>query len=223
MASVGWLTDPVARTHRNRVLKIRTAGKYANDQYGLAAQLQRAVKKADKAKIRAVAGLKRRALPAAKRLVTQNYGIPKSKIKDRVRVRTTPVTLSVDASQLRFALSEFGGKWGGPKTPGATAAVVRGERKTYQHAFIRPGRLRGSEAQLIYTRTGRYATQKHGRYAGKRREVIAVNRGPSTKDMLTGHRPDGVVVGADLRTPLGHELIDYYISELHRLYALADV
>lgn len=213
----------MARTNRNQVMRIFTSGKYANDKYSLADKIGHDVKKAQAAVVRSVAGLSRRVPAMTKRLVLDTYRIASSKVSQGVRVRTTNAALSVDASALRFALGEFGGHWGGRSSPGATAEVVAGERRTYAGAFMAPGRLRGSVTSLIYSRTGRFAVMKSGRYAGKRREVIRANRGPSLQQMIVGHDQSGKQVGRDLRAALGEQMRDYYVGELHRQYELAGV
>lgn len=214
---------------RDRVLFVRTAGKYANDEYGLAKRLGHAVKRADRAKLRAVAGLKRKVPVMAKRAVVDEYNIPKSKLAKSFRVHTTPVTLNLLASGLKFGLEEFGGKWGGRRTPGATAEIIRGKRTSYRHAFMARGRRRGRETELIYLRRsaylgGSYAVDVTGHQRSKqakvRRDPILALGGPSAYMMVSGRDSSGKIVYPRIYATLEEEMITWYVRELRRLYAV---
>lgn len=217
----------MAGTHetRRQVVRFFTNGQRANDGYGLSAQVGRIVKRADDARKKAVVSTLRRAGPLAKSLVTARYGIASSQVTNRVRARIDSDTIRVDASQLRFPLSLFRGKWGGPSTAGATASIVITEPRTYAGAFIARGRFRGATIPLIYTRRrGKKKMMTSGRYKGQLREQIVANRGPSTYDMVLGFVRDqgGTVTGrvGDQSGTLNASLVSFYVGEYRRLYAV---
>jgi hypothetical protein len=219
----------MAGTHQTQrqVVRFITNGQRANDGYGLAQQVGRIVKRADDARIKAAISTSRRAGPLAKSLITAKYGIAPSQITNRVRARLDHDTLRVDASKLRFPLVLFRGKWGGRSTAGAVASIVITQPRTYAGAFTARGRFRGTTMPLIYTRQrGRKKLMKSGRYAGKVREPIVVNRGPSTYDMVAGFLRDeggtGEIVGRSGNTQgtLRGQLIAYFVGEYRRLYSI---
>lgn len=218
---------PQAR-HRQAV-RFYTNGKRANDRYALEKQVGNIVRRTDRAKQRAIASTARKASPMAKALLTSYYGIAPSYLNNRIKARVDADTLRVDASVLRFPLVLFRGKWGGPKTAGATASVLLASPKTYTHAFISPGRFAGRRMPLIYTRIpGKRKLQTYGRYKGKQREPIVVNRGPSTRDMILGRERDqqgndiplSLGTAPDTESSLRLGLISFYVGELKRLYAV---
>lgn len=208
--------------NRRRVVSFLTNGKLG-DRYGLSERVGQLVKRGDDAAKKAIASTARKASPMAKALLTARYSLPPGQITNRVSTRVDPQTLHVDASLLRFPLSMFRGRWGGASTPGATASILLAQTRTYASAFIAPGRFRGVTMPLIYSRKkGRKVLMTHGRYKGKQRERIVVNRGPSVHDMLTGREAGGTPVGTgeNLSAILSAQLVAFYVTELRRLYAL---
>lgn len=205
----------MASKRRDTSIRFYVNGKRAEDAYGLSRRVGNVVKRVDAAKKKAVASTVRKVSPYVKQAIAPVYSIAPSKLTDRVRVQVTPDTIRISASASKFSLVEFQGKWGGRASAGATASIVVGRQKTYAGAFISPGRLRGSDTKLIYARTGQKKVQKYGRYKGKNRESIRALRGPSTAGMLsdTSH-------GEGVRPTVVRALVDFYINELKRQYAL---
>lgn len=206
--------------NRNRVVRFLTSGRISDSKHGLSGLVGAAVKKGEDAARKAAASTARKASPFAKALLTSRYSLPPSQITNRISTRVDPQTLHVDASILKFPLAMFRGRWGGRSTPGATASVLLAQTKTYSGAFMATGRFRGVSMPLIFSRKrGRKVRMQHGRYKGKMRERIVVNRGPSVNDMLTGRDDSGRAVGENLTEELTAQLFTFYVSELKRLYA----
>lgn len=214
-------------SRRNSGLKFFVNGKAAKSLHGLADVVGKALSRYDTAVQRATVGLKRRAAPATNRAVIENYNVKRSTLTSAGAYRVEEGIgrkgdyLSIWASTRALPLIEFGGKWGGPSTTGATAEIVRGQRKTYTHAFIATGSLRGTQGKkVIYTRLrGQKKKQNKGYHAGKVREPIRQLRGPSPYEMLSGI--DGHRAALNTRRAVLAELTDYYIGELQRQFALS--
>ena len=211
--------------HRNRALTFYVNGKTGKSLHGLTDVAGRVLSAFDTAVQRATVGLKRRAGPAVSRAVRENYGIKRTTLSGSHMFRIDEGArkqgdyISIWASTRQLPLIDFGGRWSGPGSPGATAEIERGMRKTYTSAFIAPGRIRGQQGPVIYSRLkGKKAVQKYGRYKGQMREPIRVLRGPSPFEMVSG-------VGgypATLRTKqtILAELTAFYTTELQRQFKL---
>ena len=170
-----------------QVVSFRVTGKLFAAQFGLPEYVRGIVKRYDDAKLAAVKVVSDRAVPLSTDLITQTYNVDRGYLDNRVRVASTPDTFRLFASSLRFPLAMFGGAWGGAGTPGATASIVRGQGRTYEHAFMASGRFRGAQTQLIYTRLkGQKVRMTYGSHKGQLRERIRNLRGPSTYMMFTG-------------------------------------
>lgn len=216
-------------THQNQrqVVKFATSGKRADDGYGLSRRVEEIVKRNDVATQRAKVSTARKAGPMAKALLTSRYTIAPSYLTNRVSTRIDGDTLRVDASQLRFPLVLFAGRWGGRSSAGATASIEQAHTKTYSGAFIARGRFRGVQMPLIYSRRkGKKVLMRSGAHKGEMREPIAVNRGPSTYEMILGIETDqnrnqvGRSATGDVSDSLRFGLIKFYISEQRRLRAV---
>lgn len=211
---------------RNSALKFYLNGKAAKSLSGLTDPAGRVLSAFDTAVQRASIGLKRRAGPAVSRAVRENFSIKRNALSGQNLFRIEEGTsskgdyLSIWASTRKLSLIEFDGRWGGPKTPGATASIEKGRPQTYTGAFIAPGHIRGKPRPVIYSRIrGEKKVVKYGRYKGKLREPIRQLRGPSPFEMVSG-------VGgypAPLRThrTILAELSAFYINELQRQFKLA--
>jgi hypothetical protein len=192
-----------------------TNGQRANNQYALADRVGQIVKRTDQAARRAAASTSRKASPIAKSLVTQHYSIRPGKLTDKVKTRIDGQTLHVDASVRRFPLIDFAGKWGGRRTEGATASIMSGETVTYRGAFIAV--VRGLKSiRMRKTRGGKRVP----------RGPLQILRGRSMYQMITGIVADqnGNVTGRvdfGIQDALKSRLIDYYVSEIKRLYRVA--
>ncbi len=210
---------------RNSALKFYTSGKAAKSLHGLTDIADNVLSSFDTAVQSATAGLKRRAGPAVSRAVRENYGVTRSTLAQpgmfRVELGSQAKGdyLSIWASTRQLPLADFGGRWSGPSSPGATAEIERGQRKTYTGAFMAKGRIRGQERPLIYTRIkGKKSVQKYGRYQGQMREPIRALRGPSPFEMVSG--VGGYPAPLRTRQTILAELSAFYVNELHRQFKL---
>lgn len=202
------------RNRKNQALRFFTNGQRAEDAYGLSRYVGQLVKRTEDATKRSVATTARRLEPLAKREVTAVYNVQQSKLAGKYSVVTTPDTIRLFASDRRLPAIDFGGRWGGPRTPGATAQIVRGQTQQFAGAFI--ANVRGLKSIRERKIVG-------GKRAG--RGPLIILRGPSPRDMVIGQRTD------QRRNPLGLvdnpprdrillQLRDIYIAELQRQLAL---
>lgn len=205
-----------------QVVRFFTSGSRFAQQFALPDYVRGIVKRYDTAKSEAVAAVSAQAAPRAQAMILANYSIPESELTGRLRTANTPDTFRLFASSLRFPLSLFKGAWGGHGSAGATAEIVKGQQKTYAHAFISPGRFRGRVIPMIYSRIGGKVRMKHGRYTGQLREPIKALRGPSTYQMVIGTDQGGTEKYVPLREPLSKELRDLYFAEVSRRYKEMD-
>lgn len=204
-----------ARRRANRVITIYTSGGRANSQSDLASRVGRVVKRNDNA-VKVAARTTAKAAPAiAKSAILTGYSIGLSKLEGKVTAKATAQTVIVSASVRRMPLSEFSANWGGPNAAGATAAVVRGMKKTYPGAFMAKGRIAGAQTRLVYQRTGKKKKQIYGYHKGKVRESIRNLRGPSPWQMLRDPRQGT----GDVRGTAQRLIAERYITELRRAYA----
>lgn len=190
---------------RNRVVRVYTNGKRADNAYGLSAHVGQIVKRADVAVKRAAASTARKMVPLVKQAITAVYNIAPGKLSDKFNVRVTPGTIRMTAHIRKFPLILFGGRWGGIQTAGATASIVRGESETYEHAFIA-------------TIQGNSSIRERRQVGGGRRVArgpVRLLRGPSPFEMAadTTH-------GAGVRPTVLRAATEFYIAELRRQYAL---
>lgn len=206
----------MAGTHQNQrqVVKLYTNGKRSDDRYALSKAVGQTVKRMDTAQKRAKASTARKASPIAKALITANYNIRPGKLTDKIRTRMDPDTLRVDASQRRFALIDFGGRWGGRKTAGATAAIQKGQTKVYAGSFITT--IQGLRSIRVRQKRG---SKRVGR------GPVQILRAGSTHSMIAGRELDqaGNQVGTIPHGIAGdflQQLQAFYVGELKRLYAV---
>lgn len=154
---------------------------------------------------RAGVGVVRRAQPIAKRDIRERYGVKASQLNGSIRGtqgtdRKHRPYIGVRASSRQISLIHFGGRWR-KKSPGATAAIHAGERKTYKHAFI--ATVEGRKAIRVRAYTNGPGSKRHGR------GPLRMLRGPSPLEML---------LGQDMAN--GHKvaskLLDFYSTEIKR-------
>lgn len=213
----------MAISRRNSALKFYLNGLAARDLHGLTDLAGNLLDAYDVSVIRARAGLYRRAEPAAKRNVRAVYNVRASALADRFRIeegvrgrgRDSEELLSIWASTRSLSLIEFGGRWRGPArrkrgrfAPGASAEIVRGQRKTYESAFI--ATIQGRRAIRVRSFDGARG-RRHGR------GPVRMLRGPSPFEMLSGvgHEPSRQVRDATLS-----ELTTFYFAELKRQFRM---
>lgn len=200
-----------------QVVRFRITGSRVAEQFGLPDHVRGIVQRYAAAKTAAVDAVSAQAVRLATDRIVQTYTIDRARLDNRLRIANTPDTFRLLASSLRFPLALFGGVWGGAGTPGATASVLRGQGRTYAHAFIAPGRFRGAAIPLIYTRVrGAKVRMTYGRYKGQLRERIRNLRGPSPYAMLLGRDASGARTLVHLATPLAADLRHAYLAEIAR-------
>lgn len=203
--------------HRNTAVKFYTSGRAAKNLHGITNTVDGVLNAWDNATLRAVSGLRRRAVPAAVRAVRANYNVKASTVRSRVRLeggtrrprrRDRSEFISIWASTRRLSLLEFSGRWGGRRTKGARAQVVRGSSKVYTSAFI--ATVQGLRAIRV-RQLDRGTNKRHGR------GPLQMLRGPSPFEMLSGvdYEP-----ARRSRDAVLEELTTFYRSELRRQWAL---
>jgi hypothetical protein len=205
----------MAYSRRNSGLKFYVDGQRAKSLHGLVDPLDRTLSAYETATVRAVSSLKRRAEPAAKRVVRSLYNVKagdlsgKFRIEDGVSGRGGDRSgfISIWASTRRMPLIAFGGRWGGRKTPGATAAITSDASKTYGSSFI--ATVRGLRSIRVRQFVG-------GKRAG--RGPLRILRGPSPFEMISGldHH-----ASRDVKSGIVTELRAFYLGELRRQWKLA--
>jgi hypothetical protein len=204
-----------ARNRKGRAIQLFVNGKRADDQYALFARVGRTISASEEAARLALAETSTQMIPVTEAAIARTYNVPGNRIAGRLRVRNTRTSITLYAFQRRIPLAEFGGQWGGRGTPGASAEVVRGQRRTYPSAFMAPGRIEGRKVDLIYQRVGPKREQKHGRYKGKKRQGIKHLWGPSVRDMIHGRIPDPITRGSGLRGPFLRAEITEQLADFH--------
>ena len=140
---------------------------------------------------RSLATLNRRLVPATKAAVLEDFGISATSIGKRLFGKATDVSVTIYGETSRVPLNEFGGRYSGRKSKGATAQISKNAgRKTYSSAFI----IKGKKA--IYARKivrGGQGDLSRGARAG--RFPLVRLTGPSAVDMVLGN---GQVKTSDL-------------------------
>ncbi|KFN42342.1 hypothetical protein [Arenimonas oryziterrae] len=197
----------MAIRRRNSALKIFTSGKRGESISQLSKRVGRLPSEYEVAQQRAVASLKRKVMPVAKRQVLAVFSLRSSKLTGGLRVESSYQSgsgvVSLWASTRQIPLVEFQGRWDGRNSPGATASILAGSVKVYDHAFIA-------------TVQGRRSIRVRKVINGKRapRGPLRMLRGPSPFEMIApGDRPG-------LSGPIAEELLTFYSEELLRQYRL---
>lgn len=134
---------------------------------------------ADKAVERARGTLRRRVVPEARRDIQAEYNLKAGRITAGLTARNTAEGVELIGSKRGIGLIEFGGK--ATKT-GATAKVRKdGSASVRPGAFVAP--LLGNNKHIV-ERYGKKRRMTAGRYAGKMRQPLSVEYGPSIAQML---------------------------------------
>jgi hypothetical protein len=215
----------MAFNRRNSAVKIYVNGSTANDLYGLAKRVGQQVSRMSSASQRAQSSLARKVQPVAKREIRNVYGVKAGILNGRMRLETGTRGkgdfLSLWASTRKVSLLEFGGRWRGVKTPGATASILLGTSKTYDSAFIANVGWRGGSGQAVKADTVSRAIYVRKRGPdGKRfgRGPLKRLYGPSVFEMIgtspKAHSADTV------RAAIVPQLENFYVTELSRQIAL---
>ena len=170
-----------------------------------------AIAAADK---KAAASVVRRFGVAARRVVRETYNVKNKHLMGKFSIekgdmKAAGMRYSLLASTYKTPLSEFGGRWGGRRTKGATAAISKGEgRKVYHSAFI--ARVNGQEWMLVR----QFSRDSH----------LASGRDPRNKlKRLSGPSPYQMFVGKDRTNAMriSAELNEFRTTEIVRLLRLA--
>jgi len=201
------------RNRKGQALRFFTNGKRADDVYGLFDHVGRVVRRTEEAAKKARVSTSRRAESFAKEEIQKDFNIRSGLLSGKFRVVDSGDAIRLFASQRRVPLLEFGGRWGGRKTPGATAEIERGNRETFASSFI--ATVKGKRAVRVRKKVGDKRV---------RRGPLKMLYGPSPKDMVTGQRSDPETRNPegryprDLRKRLIARLAAFHIAELRRLY-----
>ena len=172
---------------------------------------QAGIAKADK---RAVATVRRRFEPAAKRLVRETYNVRSGDLSGKFRVAVSELSgagtvLRLNASTYKTPLAAFGGRWTGRKSPGATAAIGKGQgRKVYDSAFIAP--INGQRWMLVR----QFSSGSHLKSGRDPRSKLKRLAGPSPLQMVRGK-------GDENAKRLSREMNELRVSEIVRQLQLA--
>lgn len=148
----------------------------------------------DLVKSRAVGTLARRLRAQAKRDIKDEYNLPSSRIAAGLSTRREVDAVVLIGRKRGIELIEFGGRWRGRKSSGATARRRNdGGAETYTGSFI--ARMLGGNRQIVERTT-------------RKRLPLRVLYGPSIADMFKN---------ADRRERLGDFAQDIAARELDRL------
>lgn len=152
---------------------------------------------------RALTDLRRRLKVQAAQIIHEPINRSRAKVSAQVRVSAGSNYVAVTAGGKRPPLKEFGGRWAGRKSPGATAQIYRdGSRQTFQGAFIL-----GRKGQIV-TRV----TRGSGRVP---RGPVRLLTGPSPADVL---RFTGTHSAYERLLRIGGQIL---AAESARLFAVA--
>lgn len=140
-----------------------------------------AIAAADK---RALSTVRRRVEPVVKRAIREVYNVPARQLSGKFQVRNRSDDqgqyLELHAATRRVPLIEFGGRWGGRRTSGARASILRGGGKVYRSSFIAAV---GGKREMVARQFSADSNSKSGRHP---RSHLQRLRGPSPLEMTRG-------------------------------------
>lgn len=164
--------------------------------------------KVERAARRALVSVRRKAQPVAKRVVRETYAVEASALSSAFDATQSSdgegTFVALRASVAPVSLIRFGGRWR-RNSAGATAEILRGERKAYTSAFI-----------TILRNGSRHIMARKLLPGGKRTPRLPLQRlhGPSPYQMVQGR-------GENNARRIAGELSRFAISETLRQIALA--
>lgn len=212
-------------SRKNSAVKIYVNGRNADGFYELSRQIGQHIDRTSRAHQRAVASLIRKVQPVSTKAIRDVFNIKAATVRGRTKVtqgaRAKGDFVSLWASARKISLVEFGGRWAGVKSSGATAAIRKGQRKTYAHAFIANVGWRGVSGKSIKQDTvhrGIYVRRRgpNGKPVG--RGPLVRLYGPSVFEMVSY---SGSMHSADsVRNTIVPQLESFYTTELTRQIAL---
>jgi hypothetical protein len=127
---------------------------------------------------RALSTLQRRLSTETRRDIQREYQIPAGRLTKNLRVVATTSGTSITGYFRGIGLRNFSGR---QVRAGVTAAIFRGKRTLRAGAFF--ASLLGGGVQAV-KREGDKRLMTRGRYAGKMRQPLAVQYGPTAAQML---------------------------------------
>lgn len=134
---------------------------------------------------RAIGTLRRRLPVQARRDIQAEYNVGAARLRKDLGTSILPDGLRITGFFRGIGLRNFAARQTGT---GVTSAIFRGKRSLREDAFMAP--LLGGGIQAV-RREGDKRVMKQGRYAGKRRQPLVVEYGPSAAQMLRkGRRPN---------------------------------
>jgi hypothetical protein len=154
---------------------------------------------------RAIASVRRRFEPVAKRVIRQSYNVRAGDLSGKFQVRSGSADgydyLELFASTRKLPLERFGARWGGRKTSGATAQI-REARDTYDSAFIR---TLGGKREVLVRQFSADSNSPSGRDP---RNKLRRLRGPSPLQMVLGiDQTNARLVAAEMNQYRASEIV----------------
>ncbi len=154
---------------------------------------------------RAMASVRRKFEPVAKRVIRQSYNVRAGDLTGKFQVRSDSADgfefLELYASTRKLPLERFGARWGGRKTSGATAQI-RDARETYDSAFIR---TIGGRREVLVRQFSADSNSPSGRDP---RNKLRRLRGPSPLQMVLGiDQVNARAIVAEMNEYRGSEIV----------------
>jgi|GEM_PF-699996 len=198
----------MATRFRSQAAKLTVNGKAPTGSNALGRRVAERVARYSTASGRAQVSTARRVQPLSKREIRSVYNVKSSALGKTMQLDSTKAdggSIVLRASKRRLPLIAFDGTWGGRSTPGATASILLGARRTYNSAFI--ATARGQRAIFVRERGA----------GGKRPDRAPVRRlyGPSVFDMLAVSSDAGSPANR-IRGRVVSQLESFYVTELAR-------
>lgn len=164
-----------------------------------------AIAAADK---KATASVLRRFGASARRVVRETYNVKNKNLQGKFTIEqgdmgAQGMRYSLRASTYKTPLSDFGGRWTGRRSKGATAAILKGSgRKVYHHAFI--ARINGKE-QMLVRQFSRDSHLESGRDPRKKLKRLS---GPSPYQMFVGRdQANAIRISAEVNQFRSDEIV----------------
>jgi hypothetical protein len=162
---------------------------------------------------RAIGTLRRRLPVQARRDIQAEYALAAARINKDLGVGNIAGGLRLTGYFRGIGLRNFAAR---QTRPGVTASVFRGQRTLREGTFMAP--LLNGGVQVV-RREGEPRLMTKGRYAGKKRQPLVVEYGPSVAQMLRkGRRPERLV---DFARGLLSNEVDRQLASLARAQVAA--
>jgi len=196
-----------ART-RSQAAKLTVNGKAPTGANALGRRVAERLARYSTAAGRTKASLARRVQPTGKREIRSVYNLKASALNTSMKLdsgRSADGAIVLRASTRRLPLIVFSGAWSGRTSPGATASILLGQRKTYTSAFI--ASAHGQRAVFVRERSA----------SGRRPSRAPLRKlyGPSVFDMLAVS-PNTDSPANRVRDRVISQLESFYVTELAR-------